>query len=148
MSNVLSIVVDANQKYSSGAAHTVEQGVSGGERNTGSLTNNFDATKHECNSQVLANSASAQNIGPLGTTPIFLMAVTIRASTTGTVTITGLTDVNGSPVSWVIPATTVTGGVPVQALPPGNARRMEGGCTMTCSVAADGPNVLVDWRPI
>jgi hypothetical protein len=135
-------------KGTSGAAHTLEQGVIGGERNTTSLNNNYDATKHECNSNMLANSASAQNVGTAGTTPIFLMGITIRATTTGTVTITGLTDVTGAAVNWVIPATTITGGVPVQALPPGNARRMETGCTMTCSVAADGPNVLVCWRPI
>jgi hypothetical protein len=133
---------------SDGSQWTLEQGVIGGERNTSSLTNNYDAVKHECNSNMLANSASAQNVGTGGTTPIFLMGITIRATTTGTVTIAGLTDVTGAAVNWVIPATTVTSGVPVQVLPPGNARRMENGCTMTCSVGADGPNVLVDWRPI
>lgn len=133
---------------SDGSVYTLEQGVIGGERNTSSLTNNYDAVKHECNSNMLANSTSAQNVGTAGTTPIFLMGITIRATTTGTVTIAGLTDVTGAAVNWVIPATTVTGGVPVQALAPGNARRMEAGCTMTCSVGADGPNVLVDWRPI
>ena len=35
----------------------------GGGRNLNSLTNNFDAVKHEANSVTLANSAAAQNIG-------------------------------------------------------------------------------------
>lgn len=36
--SIFRVVVDALQKYSSGAAHTVEQGIMAGERNPGSKT--------------------------------------------------------------------------------------------------------------
>ena len=114
-----------------------------GERNSGNPSNNYAATKHEANSTLLASSASAQNIGGGGTTPIFLLGVQIRTALTGTLTITGFTNPDGSSASWVLPIGSV-GAV----IPPGTARRLEAGCTMTCSVAADGPFVLVDWRPI
>jgi len=126
-----------------GSQWTLEQGVIGGERNTTSLTNNYDAVKHEANCNILQNVATAQNIGTGGTTPIFLMGIQIRAALTGTLTITGFTDPTGAAKSWVLPIGTVG-----QVLPPGNARRMESGCTMALSVAADGDFVVVDWRPI
>lgn len=133
----------SNQKATAQAAHVMEAGVVGGERNTSSLTNNYDVTKHECNSSILANVATAQNIGTGGTTPIYLMGIQIRNALTGTLTITGLTDPSGVAKNWVLPIGTVG-----QALPPGNARRCENGCTMTLSAAADGDLVVVDWRPI
>jgi hypothetical protein len=125
------------------ALHTNEQGVVGGERNTTSPNNNYDAVKHECNSNILQNVATAQNIGTGGTTPIFLMGIQIRTALTGTLTITGFTDPAGAAKNWVLPIGTVG-----QVLPPGNARRLNSGCTMTLSVAADGDFVVVDWRPI
>lgn len=120
----------------------------GGERNTSNSTNNFDATKHECNTYILANSVAAQNIGGSGTTPIYLMGITVTASTTGTITIVGFTDPTGAAASLVIPAITLTTAQTIQVLQAGNARRCESGCTITCSVGADGPKISVDWRPI
>jgi hypothetical protein len=128
---------------SDGSQWTLEQGVIGGERNTSSLTNNYDAVKHEANSNILQNVATAQNIGTGGTTPIYLMGIQIRTALTGTLTIVGFTDPAGTAKNWVLPIGTVG-----QVLPPGNARRLESGCTMTLSVAADGDFVVVDWRPI
>jgi hypothetical protein len=132
-----------SQRGTNGAGHTLEQGSIGGERNTTSPTNNYDVVKHECNSNILQNVATAQNIGTGGTTPIFLMGIQIRTALTGTLTIVGLTDPAGTAKSWVLPIGTVG-----QVLPPGNARVMSNGCTMTLSVAADGDFVVVDWRPI
>lgn len=114
-----------------------------GERNSGNPSNNFAAVKHEANVQVLANGTSAQNIGPGGTTPVFLMGVYINAALTGTLTITGFTYPDGSSASFVIPAS-ATGWV----LAPGTARRMESGCQMTKSSASDDGKILVEWRPI
>lgn len=125
------------------ALWTNEQGSIAGERNTNSLTNNYAATKHECNSNILQNVATAQNIGTGGTTPIYLMGIQIRTALTGTLTIVGFTDPAGTPKNWVLPIGTVG-----QVLPAGNARRLETGCTMTLSVAGDGDFVVVDWRPI
>jgi len=120
-----------------------EQALGPGERNSGNPSNNYASVRHECNSNLLANSASAQNIGPGGTTPVFLMGVQIRTALTGTLTINGFSNPDGTAASWVLPIGSI-GAV----VPPGNARRMESGCTMTCSVGTDGPFVLVDWRPI
>lgn len=134
---------NAESTQQAGAAWTLEQGVIAGERNTSSTTNNYAATKHECNSNILQNVATAQNIGTGGTTPIYLMGLQVRTALTGTLTIVGFTDPTGAAKNWVLPIGTVG-----QVLPPGNARRLEAGCTMTLSVAADGDFVVVDWRPI
>lgn len=123
--------------------HTYERGIIGGERNTSSLVNNYDVTKHECNSTILQNVATVQNIGTGGNTPIYLMGIQIRAALTGTLTIVGFTDPRGTPKNWVLPIGSVG-----QILPPGNARRLENGCTMQLSAGADGDLVVVDWRPI
>lgn len=134
---------NSDSTQQAGAAWTMEQGVIAGERNPNSTTNNYAATKHECNSNILQNVATAQNIGTGGTTPIYLMGIQVRTALTGTLTITGLLDPAGNAKSWVLPI-----GAVGQVLPPGNARRLEAGCTMTLSVAADGDFVVVDWRPI
>lgn len=129
-----------------GADGDILPGQVGGERNTLSQSNNWDSIRAECNTSILASSAAAQNIGTGGVTPVFLMGVLINGVTTGTVTITGFTNPDGSTAApWVIAAGTY---VNAAILPPGNARRCESGCTVTCSVAADGPKVLIDWRPI
>lgn len=125
----------------------------GGERNTSSGSNNYDAIKNECNVYQLANSGAAQNIGTSGTTPIFLMGISVRASTAGTITINsgaGFTDPTGANVAVTFPiqAVIVTDNKPHELLSPGLAMRCEAGCTITCSTAADGPNILVAWRPI
>jgi hypothetical protein len=125
------------------ALHAFEQSIGPGERNSGNPSNNYASTRHECNVSLLANSGSAQNIGPGGTTPVFLMGIQIHTALAGTLTVNGFSNPDGTAAAWVIPASAV-GAV----LPPGSARRAEGGCTMTCATAADGPKVLVEWRPI
>jgi len=124
-----------------GAAVTLEVGVSSG-RNPSSLTNNFDAVKHEANSQTLVNGTGAQNIGTGGTTPVYLMGVQINAALVGTLTITGFTDTSGAASSHVLPI----GFVGSWGF--ANAKRMETGCTMTKSSASDDGKIIVDWRPI
>lgn len=98
-------------------------------------------SRPQANSNVLAAVTTAQNIGAAGTTPVYLMGVQIRTALTGTLTINGFTDPTGAAAPWVLPVGSV-GAV----LPPGNARRMETGCTMVLSVATDGPFVVVDWE--
>ena len=61
----------------------------------------------------------------------------------GTLTITGFVDPTGAAASLVIPV-----GAVGWAIQPGNARRLESGCTMTKSSASDDDKILVDWRPI
>ena len=78
-----------------------------------------------------------------GTTPVFLTGIYANAALTGTLTITGFTDPTGTSANFVIPA-----GASGWVLAPGNARRMEAGCTVQKSSASDDGKVLVDWRPI
>ncbi len=125
------------------ATETLEQGLGPGERNSANPSNNYAANKHEANSTMLADGTSAQNIGAGGTTPIYLMGVYIHTALAGTLTITGFVDPTGTAASLVIPV-----GAVGWAIQPGNARRLESGCTMTKSSASDDDKILVDWRPI
>lgn len=125
------------------ATETLEQGLGPGERNSANPSNNYAANKHEANSTMLADGTSAQNIGAGGTTPIYLMGVYIHTALAGTLTITGFVDPTGAAASLVIPV-----GAVGWAIQPGNARRLESGCTMTKSSASDDDKILVDWRPI
>ena len=127
-----------------GAQHTLEQGVSGGERNTDSTTNNLTATKHEANGSVLSAGTGTKNIGAGGTQPIYLMGIYISAALVGTLTITGFYAEDGTTAaSLVIPI-----GASGWVLAPGNARRCEAGCTVAKSSASDDGKILIDWRPI
>lgn len=115
----------------------------GGMQQYGPSGEALSLTRHQASSNVLAAVATAQNIGAGGITPVYLMGVQIRTALTGTLTINGFTDPTGAAAPWVLPVGSV-GAV----LPPGNARRMETGCTMTLSVATDGPFAVVDFEPI
>lgn len=135
---------NAEPTIDDGAAFAIEQGQIGGERNTSSTTNNYDATKHECNSSVLSAGTGAKNIGAAGTTPIFLMGIYANAALVGTLTITGFTAEDGvTAANLVIPI-----GASGWLLAPGNARRCETGCTVAKSSASDDGKILIDWRPI
>lgn len=131
-------------KSTSNGAWSLETGIIGGERNTSAQTNNYDATKHECNSSVLSAGTGAKNIGTGGTTPIFIMGVYSSAALVGTLTITGFTAEDGTTAANLVIPVGATGWI----LQPGNARRCESGCTMTKSSASDDTKILVDWRPI
>lgn len=142
----ITVQTDTGRKHLGGvsdAAKTFEMAVGPGERNSGNPSNNYAVTKHECNAQTLADGTSAQNIGAVGTTPVFLMGLYINAALAGTLTITGFTDPSGSSSSFVIPV-----GASGWVLSPGSARRMESGCTMQKSSASDNGKILVEWRPI
>lgn len=131
-----------NQKGTSNAAHVLEAGVVGGERNTSSPTNNYDATKHEANRSTLVAGTAAQNIGTGGTTPIYFMGVIVHTALAGTLTIVGFTDTAGAAASVVLPIGFVG------AWGVGNAARCETGCTVTKSSAVDDGRIVIDWRPL
>lgn len=131
------------QEFTEFAAHTFEQGLGPGERNSSNPSNSYASTRHECNSTVLAAGTAAQSIGAGGTTPIFLMGIYANAALVGTITVVGFTNPDGTPANFVIPV-----GASGWVLAPGNARRCESGCTVTKSSASDDGKVLVDWRPM
>lgn len=124
-----------------GAAQTLETGVQSG-RNPTSLTNNYDATKHECNGVTLAAGTAVQNIGTGGTEPVFLMGIQVNAALVGTLTIVGLLDPTGTPANHVLPIGFVG------AWGNGNARRCETGLTVQKSSAADDGKIVIDYRAI
>lgn len=125
-----------------GNASTLEQGVIGGERNTVSASNNYDAVKHEANRSTLVNGVTAQNIGSAGTTPIYFMGVIAHTALSGTLTIVGFTDTAGAAASVVLPVGFIgQWGV-------SNAARCETGCTVTKSSALDDGKIVIDWRPL
>lgn len=127
-----------------GAAWSAEQAVLGGGRNELSVSNNLTVVKHEANASVLSAGIGAKNIGPGGTTPIYLMSLYAHTALAGTLTITGFTAEDGTTAaSLVIPV-----GAVGWVLQPGTSRRLENGCTMQKSSAADDGKILVDWRPI
>lgn len=118
-----------------------EQGQIGGERNTSSTTNNYDATKHECNSTILNTQITAQAIS--AGAPAFLMGIHIHTALAGTLTIAGLTNLAGTATDWVLPI-----GAVGTILSSGNARRCETALSATLSSATDYGRVMIDWRPI
>ena len=131
-----------------GAAQSLEQGIVGGGVNESSQDNNLTRIKNNINgSCFLDNVATAQNIGALGTTPVFLTSLHIQVALAGTLTITGLSKVDGTAITKVYPIATVG-----QQIAPGEAWECPAGCTMTLSVANDGGsagnlwNVRVGWR--
>lgn len=125
----------------SGAAQTLEQGLIGGETNTTSQANNYDHIKHIANVGFLAASTAVQNVGALGTTPIFLMGLNVRAALTGTLTIVGFTDLAGAPITLVLPI-----GFVGDYVAPGNDIPFVTGCTMQLSVATDSGSVANNWN--
>lgn len=127
--------------FTGGAAHVTDQGINGGGRNEATQTNNFTATKHECNSTILNTTTTSQAVS--GGAPAYLMGITIHTALAGTLTITGLTNVAGVATNWVIPI-----GAVGEVLPAGNARRCETALSATLSSATDYDRVMIDWRPI
>lgn len=129
-------------KATGNGAWTVEQGITGGERN-GGTSNNYDAVKHECNRSVVSAGTGAKNIGTGGTTPIFLMGIYIHTALVGTLTVTGFTAEDGTTAASIV--------IPIGAVGwvlHGNAARCETGCTVQKSSASDDAKIVVDWRPI
>ena len=129
------------QKSTSNAAWTLQKGQVGGERNTASASNNYDATKHEANATVLNTAITAQAVS--GGAPAYLMGIQIHTALAGTLTIDGLTNVAGTATPVIYPIGSV-GAV----LPPGNARRCETSIVATLSSALDYDRVIIDWRPL
>ena len=146
VSFILNTLANTLNAFVTGQLNITPTTTIGGERLTSSNVNNYDSVRLEANRSVLISSAAAQNIGTGGTTPVFLIGATINGTTTGTITFTGFTQPDGvTAATWVIAAGTF---VNASAFPSGIAARCETGLTVTCSVAADGPKVLIDWRPI
>lgn len=72
------------------------------------------------------------------------LGVCIKSALTGTLTITGISNPDGTPASWVIPSTTV-GYVPCPA--GSSAKYWSGGMNYTLSNVADAAKAIAMWVP-
>lgn len=125
----------------SGAAHVAEQGIIGGGRSEATQANNHTVTRHESNAAILNSVTTIQAVS--GGVPASLMGIQIHTALSGTLTITGFTNVAGTATPWVIPSGSVGA---VQ--PPGLADRCETALSATLSDPLDYNKVKISWRPI
>lgn len=70
------------------------------------------------------------------------LGVVIKSALVGSLTITGISNTDGSPASWVIPATT-SGYV----ASPGSGKYWSGGMNYSLSSASDAGKAIVMWVP-
>lgn len=125
-------------KGTRGAAHTLEQGVIGGERNTSSLTNNYDAVKEESSYTRLAPGATTEQV--VTNAPAFLYG---WVGVTGTGTLTLRDSATAAATTSPFPAFTLAAGT-IVTLPA--AIRFENGITAQLGTGTDV--VTLFWRPI
>lgn len=145
LSAINELGVEETIRSTARAVHTTVTRTVGGERNTGSIINNYDAVKHECNRTILSAGITAKSIA-VGNPAIYLMGVHVHAALSGTLTVAGLFAEDGTTAaSYVLPV----GFVGHYGF--ANAVRFEvagGGCIMTKSSALDDGKISVDWRNI
>lgn len=70
------------------------------------------------------------------------LGVALTSALVGSLTITGISNTDGTPASWVIPATT-TGYIAA----PGSGKYWSGGLNYSLSSASDAGKAIVMWAP-
>lgn len=122
-----------------GALYSMEQGQVGGERNTSSSTNNYDAVKQECNvTRVTGNTETL-----ISASPCFVLGVYANNGASASTGYTSLRDASAiGGASTPKLDVRATGG----DCPDLKATRFENGITVQGSAA--GTDVSVLWRPI
>lgn len=128
------------QAFTSGAAHTLEQGLIAGERNVDSLTGSHLVIKDRCNLSIISKT-TVVTIGAGAANDTYLLGIEIVAALTGTLVITGFADSDGAAQSYTYPA----GSVGFKDWK--GAINSAGAITMTASNAADDNLVRVMWWP-
>jgi hypothetical protein len=124
-------------KSTGGAGHSQEQGQIGGERNTSSLTNNYDAVHEETNKTFFNPNATTEQV--ITNAPAFLYGFVGKVGT-GTLTIRDDSAANAAATDF--PVYTLAVGTHVDF----PAVRMENGITAQCSVGTN--EVTFFWRAI
>jgi hypothetical protein len=124
-------------KGTSGAAHTLEQGVIGGERNTSSATNNYDAVHEETNYTRFAPGNTTETV--ITSAPCFVYGF---IGVVGTGTLTLRDSATAAAATSPFPAFTlaVAGRVDFPAV------RFESGLTAQLGTGTDVATIF--WRPI
>lgn len=118
----------------SGAAHTLEQGQIGGERNTSSNNNNYDAVHEECSYSRFAPAATTETV--ITAAPCFVYGF-IGITGTGTLTLRDASTASGS--TSPLPAFTLAVGT-VVTFPA--AIRFENGLTAQLGTGTDVATLL------
>ena len=123
-----------------GSSLVVATGTIAGERNINSTTNNYMAMRPEWNGNIFTGVTTQTTITA---NPAHLHSVTNvnNQVTAGTVTIDGLTDLSGNPISIVLPA-----GLAIFDQKVFHGARCETSLKITCSSTTD--KIMVLWRPI
>lgn len=126
-----------------GAAKVLRVGQDG-NRNPDSVDNNYDATHPELNGSGLLKAVTTLQAVSVGV-PAWFSGVVVHTALTGTLTITGLTDIDGTAVNVILPV----GFVGTYEAPNGHAR-CEVALSAQLSLAADAANgnVFLGWRAI
>ena len=125
-------------KGTSGAAHTLEQGIIGGERNTGSQLNNYDAVHEECNYTRFAPGNTNETV--ITSAPCFVYGF-IGVVGTGTLTLRDSSTAAAATSPFPAFTLSVSGRVEFPA-----AVRFENGLTAQLGTGTDVATVF--WRPI
>ena len=115
-------------------ADVLEAGQIGGERNTGSMSNNYDVTKEECNITRITGSTETL----IASAPVFLMGVIYNTTSSGTLTARDAAAISGGSAGKLV--VDATRDIDTKAT------RFEIGLTVQGSAA--GTDVSILWRPI
>lgn len=117
------------QKSTAGAGHSLEQGQIGGERNTSSSTNNYDAIHEECSYNRFAPAGTSETV--ITAAPCFVYGF---VGITGTGTLTLRDSATAAGATSPLPAFTLAVGT-VVTLPA--AIRFENGLTAQLGTGTD-----------
>ena len=139
---------DVSRDYIGGGAGTYQSSLSAGEQGINSPTLSRSITTNLCKSTTLLSVATVQDIGGATAVPIRVKAIIALRPMTGTVTIAGFSKPDNvaaltNTVVVPIPVGPINGAYPLMA---GAGFDFHEGLQITCSVAADGPFVLVGWE--
>src|SRR4030065_255153 len=125
------------QTGTDGAKHEYEASLGAGDEGISSPNLSLKRGINRAHCCKLASSASAQIIGGNSGVPIYVKALRLMGTSTGTITIAGFSTPTGLAAlanTLVIPA--IPTAVPIDLLTPGIAHAFAAGCTLTRSGAA------------
>lgn len=127
------------QEFEDGAGATTARGVHGGERNTASASNNYDAVKQECNATRIVGSTETL----VTAAPAYFMGYYANKDATpssGTAAIRDAAAISGaSTPKHVVDAT-------AGQCPPLKDAVFQNGITVQGSAAAT--DITIQWRPV
>jgi hypothetical protein len=122
------------------ASHAFEQGLGAGERNVDSATDGYQVVREECNVAVISKTG-AVTIGAGAAGDTHLLGLMITAALTGTCTIAGFDDSDGTAQTITLPAATPAGFIDFKG-----AINAAGALVITASNGSDDNLISVLWK--